>query len=74
MTQDTNTWSNSPAARAARSVPEHPQPLCDGFVPQPIPAKFWCRNCGWNRPLHGDDEFRQAVAAELAKRSQAATR
>jgi hypothetical protein len=66
MTQDTQD-RDSAAARAARSVPHHSQPLCDNFVPQPIPASFWCRHCGWNRPLHEDGEFRQAVAAELAQ-------
>ena len=53
--------------RAARWVPEHPQALCRNFEPKPEPAEFWCVTCGWNSPLHGDENAREAIAAELAR-------
>lgn len=62
-----DTKAQLAAERAARWVPEHPKALCREFLPQPIPAEFWCRNCGWNRPLHDDEIARKAIAAELAR-------
>jgi hypothetical protein len=57
--------SNTPAARAARHVPNHPVPLCRDFTPKPPPAEFWCATCGWNEPLHDDETLRLAIDAEL---------
>ncbi|XCM28908.1 hypothetical protein ABXI76_05485 [Streptomyces parvus] len=53
----------TPAARAARTVPQNPNPLCRDFTPQPEPAEFWCANCRWNKPMHGSEEERAAIAA-----------
>lgn len=58
---------NSPAARAERNVPNHPHPLCRDFTPKPSPAEFWCLTCGWNRPMHADEDKRTAIAAELRR-------
>ncbi|WP_030344832.1 hypothetical protein [Streptomyces sp. NRRL S-1022] len=58
-------WDNSPAARAARNVPQNPNPLCRDFQPQPEPAEFWCANCRWNRPMHDDEVERAAIAEAL---------
>lgn len=55
----------SPAAEAARDVPCNPHPLCRDFTPKPEPAEFWCATCGWNEPMHDDEEKRAAIAAEL---------
>lgn len=53
------------AARAARNVPANPNPLCRDFEPKAAPAEFWCQTCGWNEPMHGEDRYREAIAAEL---------
>jgi hypothetical protein len=55
----------SPAASAARNVPQNPNILCRDFQPQPEPAAFWCANCHWNEPLHADEEMRTAIADAL---------
>ena len=55
----------TPEARAARTVPNNPNPLCRDFTPQPEPAEFWCANCRWNEPMHDSEEARAAIAAEL---------
>lgn len=57
----------SPAAQAARNVPKNPHPLCRDFQPKPEPAEFWCVNCGWNEPMHGDETKREAITVELAR-------
>ena len=57
--------SLTPAARAARNVPNNPNPLCRDFTAQPEPAAFWCANCHWNEPMHASQEERAAIAAEL---------
>lgn len=57
----------TPEARAARNVPANPHPICRDFVVQPEPSAFWCGFCHWNRPLHDDETYRTAVAAELAR-------
>jgi hypothetical protein len=69
-TETTRRYSladNSPQAAAERNVPHNPRPLCTSFVAQPAPAEFWCRTCGWNRPMHDSDEHRAAIAAELER-------
>ena len=53
------------AERAARNVPQNPNPLCRDFQQQPEPAAFWCANCHWNEPMHDDEIKREAIAAEL---------
>lgn len=55
----------TPAARAARNVPNNPHALCRDFAPKPDPSEFWCTNCGWNEPMHDDEAARTAIAAEL---------
>jgi hypothetical protein len=55
----------TPAARAARSVPQNPNPLCREFTALPAPSAFWCANCRWNKPMHSDEVERAAIAAEL---------
>ena len=57
--------TNTPAARAARTVPQNPNPLCRDFTPQPEPAEFWCANCRWNEPMHADENERAAIAEAL---------
>ena len=52
-------------ASAARDVPHNPNPLCRDFLAKPEPAEFWCRNCGWNEPMHDDEARRTAIAAAL---------
>jgi hypothetical protein len=64
---NSNSTTESLQERAARWAPQHPKPICTDFIPQPEPAEFWCVTCGWNQPLHADDEYRQAIAVELAK-------
>lgn len=61
----------SPAARAADTVPNNPRLLCRDFVERPAPSAFWCGTCHWNRPLHDDEAFRAAVAAELGRLANA---
>ncbi|MFK0222169.1 hypothetical protein ACIQWN_28765 [Streptomyces vinaceus] len=56
----------TPAARAARNVPNNPNLLCRDFTAQPEPAAFWCANCHWNEPLHADEAERTAIAEALA--------
>lgn len=51
---------------AAWHVPNNPHPLCRNFISKPEPAEFWCINCGWNLPMHGNEDTRSLVAAELA--------
>lgn len=58
---------NSPAARASRDVPNHPVPLCRDFKRKPRPSAFWCATCGWNEPLHADEDYRAAIADELCR-------
>lgn len=55
------------AARAAYWVPNNPRPLCRDFTPKPAPAAFWCTTCGWNEPMHADENARSAIAAELKR-------
>lgn len=57
--------SESMNERAARWVKEHPVPLCQGFIPKPEPAEFWCGHCGWNEPMHGDEEAERAITKIL---------
>lgn len=59
--------SISPAARAARWVPENPHPLCRDFTPKPPPSAFWCAHCNWNEPMHADETTRAAIADELRR-------
>jgi hypothetical protein len=59
--------TNTPAARAARNVPNNPNPLCRDFTPKSAPSEFWCANCRWNEPMHADESARTAIAAELAR-------
>lgn len=66
-------FDQSPEARASRNVPHHSVPVCPNFVAQPEPAEFWCTTCHWNRPDHGDERFRTAVANELKRRGTPAT-
>lgn len=56
---------SSPEARAARNVPNNPNPLCRDFQPKPEPAEFWCANCRWNKPMHADEAKRTAIAEAL---------
>jgi hypothetical protein len=56
---------SSPEAHAARNTPRNPHPLCRDFQPQPRPADFWCATCHWNRPMHGDEAKRSAIAEAL---------
>lgn len=56
---------NSPAARAAREVPNNPRPICRDFTPKPEPSEFWCATCGWNKPMHADEDYRTAIAEAL---------
>jgi len=58
--------SLTPAACAARNVPNNPQPLCRDFTPQPAPAEFWCETCHWNEPMHASEAQRAAIAEALA--------
>lgn len=55
----------SPEASAARWVPNNPHPLCRDFQPKPEPSEFWCVTCGWNEPMHDDEETRSAIAEAL---------
>lgn len=55
----------SPEASAARNVPNNPRPLCRDFTPKPEPAEFWCTNCGWNKPMHNEEDRRAAIAEAL---------
>jgi hypothetical protein len=64
--------TNTPAARAARNVPNNPNPLCRDFTPKAAPSEFWCANCRWNESMHADENARAAIAAELARRAAAA--
>lgn len=57
----------SPEARAYRSVPRNPRPLCRDFQAKPEPSAFWCVTCGWNEPMHADERTRTAIANELAR-------
>lgn len=57
----------SPEAKAHRSVPRNPRPLCRDFQPKPEPSEFWCVTCGWNRPMHDDERTRTAIANELRR-------
>jgi len=59
---------NSPQAAAERNVPRNPRPLCREFVAQEPPAAFWCATCHWNRPMHDDENHRQAIAVEIRRR------
>lgn len=56
---------SSPEARAARWVPQNPNPLCPTFQPKPDPAAFWCASCGWSEPMHVDEQHRVAIAEAL---------
>ncbi|MFF5261288.1 hypothetical protein ACFY4C_20290 [Actinomadura viridis] len=60
-----SAWDSSPAARAARNVPHNPYPLCREFQSKPEPSEFWCASCGWNRPMHDDEDERTAIADAL---------
>ncbi|MFE4420365.1 hypothetical protein [Streptomyces sp. NPDC056817] len=55
----------SPEANAARYVPQNSRPLCRDFQPKPEPAEFWCATCGWNEPMHDDEDRRTAIAEAL---------
>lgn len=58
---------DSPAARAARHVPNNPRPLCRDFTALTGPSAYWCSNCRWNKDLHDDETYRTAVATELRR-------
>lgn len=57
---------DTPATIAARWVPNNPRLLCRDFTPKAPPAAFWCAHCGWNKPMHTDENVRAAIAAALA--------
>lgn len=59
------SWDTSAEAAAARWVPANPRPLCRAFQGKPAPAAYWCVTCGWNKPLHGDEVRRTAIATAL---------
>jgi hypothetical protein len=62
-----STFDNSRAGWVAYHAANHPVPICLDFIPKPGPAAFWCATCGWNKPLHSDEEYRAAIAAELER-------
>lgn len=68
MTTETrfSRTDNSPEAQAARWVPHNPRALCRDFTPKTAPSEFWCSTCSWNKPMHGDETTRTAIANELA--------
>ncbi|WP_442803603.1 hypothetical protein OG411_29730 [Streptomyces pseudogriseolus] len=55
----------SAESSAARNVPRNPRPLCRDFQPKPEPSEFWCKNCGWNGPMHDDENERAAIDEAL---------
>ncbi|MFD8088729.1 hypothetical protein [Streptomyces malaysiensis] len=55
----------SPEASAARDVPHNPHPLCRDFQPKPAPSEYWCITCGWNKPMHDNEDRRAAIDEAL---------